>query len=91
MEPDCVGEGDAVGPLVADALPLFIPPEATHTLPVVNAIDPEAPEAPAKKKPRKGAEDFTIEQYEKATAFWEEYAAKNMGRTDDPTLTLVLP
>jgi hypothetical protein len=87
MEPDCVGEGDAVGPLWADALPLFIPPEATHTLPVVNAIDPEAPEAPAKKKPRKGAEDFTIEQFEKATAFWEEYAAKNKGKMPEHLVT----
>jgi len=68
---------------MAGAVPLFIHPEAQHMMPVANAIHPEAPEAPAQKKcrgPRKSAEEFTYEQLEKATAFQEEYAARNNGR-----------
>ena len=79
LQPDCSPVVANLMP-VAGAVPIVIHPDVQLMLPVANAIDPRAPEAPAQKKSRKGAEEFTFEQLEKATAFQDEYAAKNNGR-----------
>ena len=79
MQPDCSRVVANLMP-VAGAVPIVIHPDVQLMLPVANAIDPRAPEAPAQKKSRKGAEEFTFEQLEKATAFQDEYAAKNNGK-----------